>query len=180
MREAPRRSVVTGIAVVQLLAIGLWASGLLTLGAVVAPIVFHVVPAPSSADAMTLVFRRFDGIAITCAAIALVAEAAFAMRGGRVTRGDVVRGGALVLATALAITIGAWLSPGIAELHRSGAIRGLGDAGLALERMHHLAERLAKGELALLLAVFILTVVKATRHHSGGTLPAQDVSDADS
>ena len=74
MSNAPRRTVVTSIAVVQLLAVGLWASGLLTLGAVVAPIVFHVVPAPSSADAMTLVFRRFDGIAITCAAVALVSS----------------------------------------------------------------------------------------------------------
>lgn len=177
MSNAPRRTVVTSIAVVQLLAVGLWASGLLTLGAVVAPIVFHVVPAPSSADAMTLVFRRFDGIAITCAAVALVAEAAFAMRGGRVTRADVVRGGCLVIAAALAITIGAWLSPGIAELHRSGAIRGLGDGGLALERMHHLAERLAKGELAVLLTVFILTVAKATRPHSDGMLPASQVPD---
>lgn len=165
----PSRAVVTTIAVVQLLAVGLWASGLLTLGAVVAPIVFHVVPAPGSADAMTLVFRRFDGIAITCAAIALVAEAAFALRAGRAKRADVVRGACLVVAAGLAITIGAWLSPGIAELHRGGAIRGLGEGGLALERLHHLAERLAKGELLLLLGVFILTVAKATRPYSDGT-----------
>jgi Domain of unknown function (DUF4149) len=176
MSKPPSRAVVTSVAIVQLLAVGLWASGLLTLGAVVAPIVFHVVPAPSSADAMTLVFRRFDGVAITCAAIALVAEAAFALRGGRVTRADVVRGTCLVIATGLAITIGAWLSPGIAELHRGGAIRGLGDAGLALEAMHRLAESLAKGELLLLLAVFVLTVIKATRHHSG-TPPAHSPSD---
>jgi hypothetical protein len=172
----PSRFVVTSIAVVQLLAVGLWASGLLTLGAVVAPIVFRVVPAPGSADAMTLVFQRFDSIAITCAAIALVAEAAFALRGGRVARADAVRGLCLVLATGLAITIGAWLSPGISDLHRGGAIRGLGDSGLALERMHRLAESLAKGELALLLAVFLLTVAKATRPLGDGTRSAQSPS----
>jgi hypothetical protein len=170
--RTPQRVVVTSIAVVQLLALGLWASGLFTLGAVVAPIVFRVVPAPSSADAMTLVFRRFDGIAITCAAVALVAEAALAWRGGRIARADVVRGMCLVLATGLAMTIGAWLSPAIADLHRAGAVRGLGDAGLALARMHRLAERLAKGELLLLVAVFVLTVAKATRPHAGGTPPA--------
>ena len=170
--STPSRRVVTTLAVVQLLAVGLWASGLATLGAVVAPIVFRVVPAPGSADAMTLVFRRFDSIAITCAVVALVAEAGFAVRGGKVTRADVVRGICLAGATALAITIGAWLSPGIAELHRGGAIRNLGEAGLALERLHRLAESVAKGELLLLLIVFILTVAKTTRPHSDGTPPA--------
>ena len=157
------RTVVTSLAVVQLLAVGLWASGLVTLGALVAPIVFHVVPAPSSADAMTLVFQRFDRVAITCAVIALVAEAGFAWRGGRASRVDVVRAMCLVAAAALAITIGAGLSPGIAALHRAGAMRGVGDNGLALERMHRLAERLAKGEVTLLLAVFVLTVMKVAR-----------------
>ncbi len=168
----PSRAVITIIAVVQLLAISLWASGLVTLGAVVAPIVFRVVPAPGSADAMTLVFRRFDTIAITCAAIALVAEAAFALRGGKVTRVDVARGLALAAAAALAIAIGAWVSPGIAELHRQGAIRHVGDAGIALERLHKLAESLAKGELFALLVAFILTLVKTTRPSTEGTPPA--------
>lgn len=163
MNKAPRRSVVTLLAVVQLLAVGMWASGLLTLGAVVAPIVFRIAPAPSNADAMTLVFRRFDSIAIACAVVALVAEAALAVRGGRTTRVDVARGACLVVATGLAITIGAWLSPGIAQLHHGGAVRGLGDAGLVLERMHHLAESLAKAELVLLLAAFVLAVVRTTR-----------------
>ena len=123
-RVPPSRAVVAGIAAIQLLALAVWAGGLLALGAVVAPIVFRVVPAPTSADAMTLVFRRFDVVAIVCAAVALVAEAAFAVRGGKVTRADLARGLCLVGAAALAITIGTWLSPGISELHRGGAIRG--------------------------------------------------------
>ena len=162
-RKPARRSVVTTIATVQLLSIAVWAGGLLALGAIVAPIVFRVVPAPTSADAMTLVFRRFDGVAITCAVIALVAEAAFAARGGPSTRGDLARGVCLVGATVLAMAIGAWLSPGIAELHRGGAVRHVGVAGEELERLHKLAELLAKGELVLLLAAFGLSVAKATR-----------------
>jgi hypothetical protein len=173
MRSEPSRVVITTIAAIQLLAVGLWASGRLTLGAIVAPVVFRVVPAPGSADAMTLVFRRFDGVAITCAAIALVAEAAFAMRGGRVGRVDVVRGACLAIAAGLAITIGAWLSPGISDLHHGGAIRGLGEPGLALERMHRLAERMGKGELVLLLVAFVLSVTKATRRQIFGTPRAQ-------
>ena len=151
------------IAAVQLLARAVWAGGLLALGAVVAPLVFRVVPAPASADAMTLVFRRFDVVAIVCAAIALVAEASFALRGGKVTRSDLARGLCLVAAAALAIAIGTWLSPGISDHHRAGAIRGIGDGGLALERLHHLAEGLSKAEIVLLLASFVLGVAKASR-----------------
>jgi hypothetical protein len=56
--------------------------------------------------------------------------------------------------------IGGWLSPGIAELHRGGAV---GAAGEALERLHKLAELAAKGEIALLLGAFGLSVAKASR-----------------
>jgi hypothetical protein len=157
------RHVVTAIAAVQLVAVGMWAGGLLALGAIVAPIVFRVVPAPTNADAMTLVFRRFDVVAIVCAVVALVAEAAFAMRGGKVTRTDLARGLALLAASGLAIAIGAWLSPGIADLHRAGAVRGIGDGGLALEHLHHLAETFAKTEILLLGTVFVLGVAKASR-----------------
>jgi uncharacterized membrane protein len=158
-----RRSWVTGLAVVQLLALAVWAGGLLALGAVVAPIVFRTVPAPTNADAMTLVFRRFDTVAIACAAVALVAEAGFALRGGKITRLDLARAASVVVATGLAIAVGAWISPAIAELHRSGAVRGVGEGGQALARLHHLAEALAKGEITFLFASFLLSVFKAAR-----------------
>jgi len=160
--EAGRRALV-GIAVVQLLAIALWAGGLVALGAVVAPIVFRNVPAPTSADAMTLVFARFDKVTIACGAVALVMEAAFAVWGGKATRLDVARGVALAVAVGLAVTVAAWLTPGIAGLHHAGAVRNFGPDGTELERLHKLAEALAKGELVLLLAVVVLTVAKVAR-----------------
>lgn len=157
------RPMLVAVSVVQLLAIALWACGLVTLGALVAPIVFHVVPAPGSADAMTLVFRRFDVVAITCAVIALLAEAAFVLKSGPVLRTDMLRGLALVAAAGLAITVGMWLSPSISALHQGGAIRGLGDAGLELERLHRIAESCGKAQLALLLGAFVLSVAKVSR-----------------
>ena len=160
---ASRRAVVTAIATVQLLSIALWAGGLLALGALVAPVVFRVVPPPTNADAMTLIFHRFDSLAIACGAVALIAEAAFAARGGAVTRADVARGLCLAGAVALALAIGLWLAPGIADLHHSGAARRVGDAGLALDRLHRFAEAFAKGELLLLFAAFVLAVGKAAR-----------------
>jgi hypothetical protein len=153
----------TAILTLYVLALALWAGGLVVLGAIVAPTVFGIVPAPTSADAMTVVFRRFDGVAIACAVIALLAEAALAWRGGVSRRLDVLRGGATAVAAALAITEGAWLSPRIQALHRGGAVRGFGDAGLELEHLHRIAESVAKTELALLAAALVLLVARAAR-----------------
>lgn len=157
------KNVRVAVASIYVLAIAAWAGGLVVLGAIVAPTVFRIVPAPSSADAMTVVFRKFDAVAMTSAAIALVAEATLFLKDGKSTRLDLVRGSAAVVAGMLAIVVGAWLSPGISELHRSGAIRGLNDAGIELERLHRLAETAGKGQLALLLVVLVLLLAKVAR-----------------
>src|SRR5882724_11543705 len=64
-----------GAAVVAVLALSIWVGGLVALGACAAPIVFRIVPAPLSGEAMGTVFRRFDAIAISCAVIVLGCEA---------------------------------------------------------------------------------------------------------
>lgn len=151
------------ITTIYVLAIAVWAGGLVVLGAIVAPTVFRIVPAPSSADAMTVVFHRFDAVAMTSAAIALVAEATLFLKDGKPTRLDLARMAAVVLAGALAILVGTWLSPGIAELHRNGAVRGLNEAGLELERLHRLAESAGKGQLALLLVVLVLLLARSSK-----------------
>jgi hypothetical protein len=139
-----------------LLAVALWLGGWVVLGAVVAPTVFHRVPAPASADAMTLVFGRFERIALTCAAIAAVAEAArIAARAdgpGSMRVAGLVRAATLTLASALALVEALVLSPAITALHRGGAIRGLGADGLRLDELHHWAERAGKGQVLLLVA----------------------------
>ena len=161
-RKPESRSVVVAIAVLELTVLAVWGGGLVALGAIAAPTVFGIVPAPSSADAMTVVFRRFDRVAITCAAIALACEVAAVLK-ARVRTPDLVRGAAAVLAAGLAIVEGAWLSPAIEALHRQGAIRGLGDAGLALERTHRLAETAGKGQLLLLFVTLVLVVERLSR-----------------
>jgi hypothetical protein len=151
----------TFVAGIELLAIMVWGGGLIALGAIAAPLVFGMVPAPTSADAMTAVFLRFDRIAMTCAAIALVAESVLGRKGGPITRVDLVRLAMIAVAGALAIIQGAWLSPRIADLHRGGAVRGLGDLGLALEAAHRWSERCGKTELVLLMGAVFLIVAKA-------------------
>jgi hypothetical protein len=141
---------------VALLACLPWLGGLLVLGAVVAPTVFNIVPAPTSADAMTVVFRRFDRIAIAASAIVLLCEVGLAT----VTRTlrDALRSFSAITMSALAIYEGTMLSPKIEALHRAGAIRGLGELGLELEKSHATAELFAKTELAVGIAYVVLLV----------------------
>ncbi len=148
---------------IALLAIAVWLGGFATLGAVVAPLVFGIVPAPASADAMTAVFRRFDSVAIACAVVVLAVEGAHAILRRPILRRDLVRGALGVGAAALAIVEATVISPHIARLHAEGAIRGLGAAGLELESVHHTAEALAKTELALLVVVLAIHAFRAPR-----------------
>jgi putative copper export protein len=144
-----------------LLAIAVWLGGFATLGAIVAPLVFGIVPAPASADAMTAVFRRFDSVSIACAVIVLLVEGAHAALRRPLLRRDVARVALAVGASTLAVVEAAVLSPHIERLHREGAIRGLGALGLELDTVHHTAESVAKGELTLLLAVLVLHAFRA-------------------
>src|SRR5262245_14927126 len=133
---------------VAVLAAALWIGGLVALGAVVAPVVFRMVPAPASADAMTVVFRRFDRVVIACAAVLLAVEVVLAVgRRARPGRLDLARGGAVVVASGLALVEAFYVSPRIAALHEAGAIRGLGALGMELHAVHEVAEGLAKLEL---------------------------------
>lgn len=163
MKETMSTKIVAAALVVEAILVTLWASGLVVLGAIVAPTVFRIVPAPHSADAMTVVFRRFDQVAIYGGCLALFMESLAAWRRKKTTPFDLGRAVALGFAWALALLTGVWLSPGIEALHREGALRGLGESGLRLERLHSLAEAVAKGELLLLVTVLVMLVVRATR-----------------
>ncbi|HEX4512261.1 MAG TPA: DUF4149 domain-containing protein [Polyangiaceae bacterium] len=145
------------------LATGVWLGGILVLGAIVAPTVFREVPAPTSADAMTIVFTTFDKLAMTCAAIIAVAEVVrFRIDQRAVDKIDVARLAVIALAGALAVVQGTWLSPAIIALHQGGAIRGLGPLGEKLERIHAWSERCGKTE-CLLLIVLVVLLVRANR-----------------
>lgn len=158
------------LGVVALLACLPWLGGMIVLGAIVAPTVFHTIPAPGSADAMTLVFRRYDRVAMIAAAIVLLCEVGL----GTVTRTarDAVRAFACMVMSALAIYEGTLLSPKIEALHLAGAIRGLGDLGLEMDRTHRLAEALAKTELAIGVVYVVLLVWTLTSLGTGVAITA--------
>jgi hypothetical protein len=157
-----KRSIGIALAMAQSLAVTLWLGGIVALGAITAPIVFDVTPMPQSADAMTLVFRRFDVVAMSCAAVALAAEAVRAILRVRAGRLDTLRATVVALAAAFATYEGASLSPRIVGLHASGAIRGMGVAGVELSRLHDIAEACGKAQVALLLLMVALQVLTWT------------------
>jgi len=152
---------VTGV--VAMLALALWLGGLVALGALVAPVVFSRVSMPWSADAMTVIFRRFDMVAMVSAALVLLTEAVRAIAGvPRFARVDRLRAAVSTLAAAAAVYEGASVSPRIAMLHAEGAIRGMGSAGMELSKLHDLAELLGKTEVVLLVVVVVLHVVTSS------------------
>jgi hypothetical protein len=158
------------LAIVALLAVSVWLGGLVALGAVAAPVVFSIVPWPSSADAMSVVFRRFDTVAMISAAIVLATEAARAVV--RLPFGWLDHGRALAsaLAAGAAVIEGVAISPRIAALHAAGAIRGVDAPGLELAHLHNLAETCGKAELVLLAVVVALHVVALSRVPPGAAV----------
>jgi Domain of unknown function (DUF4149) len=158
-----------GAAVFAVVSLGIWVGGLVALGACAAPIVFHVVPAPLSGDAMGAVFRRFDFIAIACGVVVLACEAvriyvaSATPSGAKVPAADRARTALAVVAAAAAIYGGTQLSPQIVALHVAGAVRGFGADGGELERLHALAETVAKIEVSAGLILLALQVTTLRR-----------------
>lgn len=151
--------------VLAIVAIALWMGGMLALGAIAAPVVFRMVPAPTSADAMTVVFRRFDMVAMACATLVLLIEVVLAATRKPITRRDMARCGALLVAGALAVYQGAVLSPSIEALHRAGAIRGSGALGEDLDHAHRLAVTCGNIVTLLLIMVIALHVFSGAARH---------------
>lgn len=161
-----RRRQLLALQTVALFATGLWFGGLLTLGAVVAPLVFRNVPMPFSADAMSLVFRRFDQVALACAVVLLGVEAWGASLVRRTRLADAVRGGAVLLAMLAALVQGLVLSPHIQRLHEEGAVRGLGPGGQELEAVHRQAEATGKAQVALVAVAMAFYVLVPRRQEN--------------
>ena len=176
-RRRARRAVIDGMAAaVAVLATGLWAGGLVALGACAAPFVFELTPAPFSGDAMGAAFARFDSIAIGCAVVLLGAEVArsWLARRERTTIWARLRRVAAIAIAGCAVFIGLRLTPQINELHHAGARRNVGPDGTALDSAHRQAELFGKIELGLAPAIVLLHVLTLRRRR-----PDDDDDEAD-
>jgi len=167
-----RRAASVAVRSVAAAAVAIWIGGKVALGAVAAPAVFGIVPAPWSGDAMTVVFRRFDGIALGCAVVVVACELVFVLglRGRdrasakpAVAPADGARVVCVLGAAACAAFVALSVSPRIEALHRMGALRGVGELGRELERAHHLAVRSGYVEIVALLAYLVLMNAEPSR-----------------
>jgi hypothetical protein len=161
-------AIVRVVSVVTLLAIAVWLGGLVALGALAAPVVFAMVSLPTAADAMTVVFRRFDLVAMTCGVLILLSEAVRAL-GARLGRADIARVAVSAAAAAAAVVEGTQVSPRIAELHAEGVSRGLGAAGIELAHLHAIAELLGNAQVVLLAIAIALHVAALSRSREPDT-----------
>ncbi len=163
----------------QAVSVALWLGGLITLGAIVAPTIFGMVPAPASADAMTVVFQRFDRFAMTAAVMALLCEVAAAKLRSTVTFQDLTRAAFLVVMSALAILQGAVFSPEIADLHHRGAIRGSGELGRRMETVHAYTGVAGKAQFALGMVFFGLLVAPPSVQAPARARPLESDAESD-
>jgi hypothetical protein len=163
----------TALSAIGAMLCSVWLGGLVVLGAIVAPTVFRNVPdGRVAADAMTLVFQRFDRLALGCCGALVVVELARAVLGKRkLARLDLARIGLTLAAAGMALYEGLVISPRIAALHREGAVRGLGEAGLELAAVHTRAETLGK------VTVVVAAILVALHVWSGRNTAAPRVDD---
>ena len=141
--------------VLRTYAVALWLFGWVVLGAIVAPVQFRTVPSPYAAEAMTTIFRRFDTIALACAAVVWMTDVLLGNGGD--SRLRVAKRSLAALAT-IALLLEAFLiAPRIEDLFRAGAIRGLGPDGQTLDAWHRAAEGAGKLQV---LALFILLALE--------------------
>lgn len=153
----------TGEAVLAL-ALAVWLGGMIALGAFTAPLVFGAdagLPRPQAAALMTSIFRRFDGVVIVLAGITLLMSGLRAWDLGLRRLVSKLRLGVALILVAGGAVSALWVSPKIEAFLHAGVRRGVGPEGASLDRWHHLAEQLGKGEVALAALLLLLLVIDA-------------------
>ena len=159
-RNRANHAAETAVTTVYLFGLGLWAAGLLIAGAIVAPVVFRVVPAPTSGDAMAIVFQRIDKTSLILAVVLAACEGVLAVLRREILRKDLLRMALLALMVAGALTEALYFTPQIAALHAAGVIRDSSAGGLRMEELHHGASRIGSCICILALAAGFAQVAR--------------------
>ncbi len=144
-KAARRQRIDRGATTIAVIALGLWAGGMLALGACAAPMVFRMTPYPYSGQAMGAAFGRFDGIAIGCGVVVLGCEMVRTWlarhQQGWLLR---IRRYLAILLAGAAVYSAMLLTPQIMKMHNDGVRRRIGPDGEELERVHKNAELIGK------------------------------------
>lgn len=160
-----RRLAHVGVAVevVATLAVALWLGGMLALGAFAAPEVFGQLEREVAGPVMGAIFAKFDRLVLVLVAVLGVCEGIRALLEGVRGKLAIARLVTAVALIGLALTSALWLGPSINELFEQGVRRGVGEAGVEMERLHNLATALAKAAFAFATAWLALGIIARRR-----------------
>ncbi len=140
----------------ELAGLGVWIGGMLTVGALVAPTVFNTVkPVEMAGEAMSLVFRRFNGgLVYVCIILVVLGFLGKCFLGKQRGRRFWIEGGLLTVMVLSGLYIGAILGPRMQEL-RQIRLTDPSNTGAVVEfdRGHRTSETLFSVNLLLGLAV---------------------------
>lgn len=152
--------------VVATVAIALWLGGLLGLGAFAAPVVFQKLELEVAGAVMGTIFARFDRLVVAVAVIITVTETVRVVCEG--ARGALARARLAIAAVlvGLALASALWLGPQINNLFEAGVHRGIGAAGMEMDRLHRWASTAGKLAMAGATVWFALGVIMHRRRSS--------------
>ncbi len=154
----------------ELLGLALWIGGMVTLGALVAPAVFdNVKPVQMAGDAMSLVFRKFNGgLVYICLVLVAAGFTGKTFLTRRRDRFHWIEGGFITVMILIGLYIGAILGPKMQDLRqiRSHDPSNTG-AVVAFDRGHRLSERLFTLNLILGLGALFMNAREITLYKEG-------------
>ena len=175
--RSPRLAHLAVIAeVVSTLAVALWLGGMLALGAFAAPEVFAQLSREVAGSVMGAIFAKFDRMVLALVGVLLVSEGVRAFVEGVRGKLQLARLGTMLVLVGLALTSALWLGPSINELFEQGVRRGVGDAGMRMDRLHDMATTLGKVAFVFATAWLALGVVI---HRQARRQPRADVASED-
>ena len=154
------------VVTLYVLGLGVWASALLVAGAIVAPVVFRVVPSPTSGDAMAIVFQRIDKAALGLSVLLVACEGTLAVLRRKLERSDIVRMVLLALMVGGALAETLYYTPQIAALHLAGITRDTSPGGLRMDELHHGASRIGSSICILALFAGFAQILRLSRRES--------------
>ncbi len=152
---------------IELLGMAVWIGGMVILGALVAPTVFNTVkPIEMAGEAMSLVFRKFNGgLVYVCIALVILGFLGKSFLSQRRGRSLWIEGGLLTVMVLSGLYIGAILGPRMEDL-RHIRIADPSNAAAIVEfnHRHRISETLFSVNLLLGLAVLFIHAREATPH----------------
>lgn len=136
--------------VLEYLGLALTVGGILALGAFVAPALFRHFTVDEAGPVMTLIFRRYDTVLMISLVLILLGEGLRFLAEGLNTRiTGWLRYGIVVLFTVITLVSLVAIHPRMEVLQKAGIQRGVGESGMAFDRLHRQSESLYKAQLLL-------------------------------